>query len=473
MRSARRFLAHLRGWGGLSFAFNLFHVGAAPRRRGTINTLESAVKTFLRTFVAASLATVLSAPAFGCVPTLPSVDNISVSLLASVNDEIQRREFVEISDDLATSLGISPGDIDSDEEAPNPQIRVRIQSTPAGSGVTSNNAIFTVVGINATGPGTDLRIWVYGRKTGTDKDAGQFKLFAKSDGSVYATPDTTPADGILDDILVRAFSVPVSSRAFTNTSNVTTTTTYYCEPAASQSYLEKAVREADDTVVAFAPHGGNIETGTSPQAYTFASTLETLSGTPVNVWNLEGKWGNNQTFERWHATSTSIDIASYPGLTALLPAGGQFERAVSFHGFSGTSSAQACSSGPHAPNPRLLYQVIIGGGAVRNLKCAIAKSLDDAMVAAGRTDDIGIAIRDGAGNINIPDNCGRNVSQSGLDGTHDDNIVNRLASEGGIQLEQSKVLRDDATLANLMATAAADGFADFMADDATDYCSGL
>jgi phage replication-related protein YjqB (UPF0714/DUF867 family) len=395
--------------------------------------------------VAASLATVLSAPAFGCVPTLPSVDNISVSLLAWVNDDITRREFAQISDDLATSLGISAGDIDADPEAPNPQIRVRIQSTPAGSGITSNNAIFTVVGINATPPGTDLRIWVYGQKSGSDKNSGQFKLFTTAAGTpVYATPDSAPNDGILDNILVRAFSVPVSSSAFTNT-----------------------------RVVAFAPHGGNIETGTSPQAYTFATTLESLNSTPVNVWNLEGKWGNNQTFERWHATSTSIDIASYPGLTGLLPAGGQFERAISFHGFSGNTSLAACSSGPHAPNPRLLYQVIIGGGAVRNLKCAIAKSLDDAMVAAGRTDDIGIAIRDGAGNINIPDNCGRNVSQSGLDGTHDDNIVNRLASEGGIQLEQSKVLRDDATLANLMATAAADGFADFMADDATDYCSGL
>lgn len=432
------------------------------------------MKTFLRTFVAACLATVSSAPAFACIPTLSSVDNVSVSFLASVNDEIQRREFAEISDDLATSLGIAPGDIDSDEEAPNPQIRVRIQSTPAGSGVTGNNAIFTVVGITATGPGTDLRIWVYGQKNASDKDSGQFKLFATAAGNpVYATPDTTPADGILDDILVRAFTVPVSSSAFTNTSNVTTTTTYYCEPASGQSYLEKAAREADDRVVAFAPHGGNIETGTSPQAYTFATTLESLAGFPVNVWNLEGKWGNNQTFERWHATSTSIDIASYPGLTGLLPAGGQFERAISFHGFSGTSGAQACSSGPHAPTPRLLYQVIVGGGAERNLKCAIAKSLDAAMATAGRTDDIGIAIRDGAGNLNIPDNCGRNVSQSGLDGTHDDNIVNRLASEGGIQLEQSKVLREDSTLANLVATAAADGFADFMADSVTNYCLGL
>ncbi len=172
-------------------------------------------------------------------------------------------------------------------------------------------------------------------------------------------------------------------------------------------------------------------------------------------------------------TSTSIDVASYPGLTGLLPGDGDFDRAVSFHGFGGTSSTVACTSGPTSPTPSYLYQIILGGGAERNLKCAIAKSVDAALVAASRPDVIGIAIRDSAGNINIPDACGRNVATGGLDGTHADNIVNRLAAYGGIQLEQSKVLREDATLPNLVADAVADGFADYAADSVTNYCSGL
>ncbi len=170
------------------------------------------MKNILRSLLGLSLAAALAGPAFAiCTPTISSVDGISVTLLSADPDEIHRREFAEISDTLATLLGISAGDVDADDEAPNPQIRVRIESTPAGSGITSNNAVFTVVAIR-----TDAakRLWVYSQTGAGDKDAGQFKLFAKTDGSVYATPDSEP-DGLLDNILVRAFTVPVASSAFT------------------------------------------------------------------------------------------------------------------------------------------------------------------------------------------------------------------------------------------------------------------
>jgi len=413
----------------------------------------------------------IAAPSYSaCTPTLASVDDISVSLMTASGDEIHRREFAEISDDLASALGISAGDIDADDEAPNPQIRLRMQSSPASSGIESNNAVFTVVAIRNTTDTTN-RLWVYESQTGTDKDSGEFKLFALSNGSILSTSDSN-ADDILDDIVLRAFGVPVSSSAVTDSSASTTTTTFYCEPSSSKSYLEKVTDEGDDQVVVLAPHGGNIETETSEQAYAFAAELENLNLVPVNVWNLEGKWGNNQTFERWHITATSLDSASYPGLNDLLPADGDFDYAVAFHGFGGSSSTQTCTNNPSAPKS-LTYQIILGGGATRNLKCAMAQAIDDALVTASRTDAIGISIRDDVGNIEIPDSCGRYVTQSGLSGTHADNIVNRVAENGGIQLEQSKTLRSDATLPNLVAEAVAAGLADFMADNTTNYCSGL
>lgn len=425
-----------------------------------------------RLFLALFLASSLSAPAFAqCTPTLSSVDGVLVSIMSPVADEITRREFAEVSDDLAADLGIAAIDIDADPEAPNPQIRVRIQSSPVGSNITSNNAVFTVTAIRET-DGTDRRIWIYDQNSGSDKDSGEFKVFATSTGSLYAHADAN-ADGIVDNVTLRAYTIPVSKTTFIDNSG-TTATTHYCEPASSQSYLEIANRKTDDQVIVLAPHGGNIETGTSLQVNRFAAELPAINSTPVNIWNVEGKWGNNQTFERWHITSTSLDTASYPGLANLLPIDGTFDYAISFHGFGGSSSAQTCSSGPNAPTPRLLYQIILGGGAPRNLKCAIAKAIDDEMVAAGRTDDIGIAIRDDAeGNLSIADNCGRHVTQTGLSGTHEDNIVNRLAPTGGIQLEQSKTLRDDATLRNLVADGVAEGLADYMADDTVSYCSGI
>jgi phage replication-related protein YjqB (UPF0714/DUF867 family) len=419
--------------------------------------------------LASALCPGVAAPAFAaCVPTLSSADNVSISFLAADSDEIHNREFAEISDDLATALGIAAGDVDADDEAPNPQIRVRVQSAPGTSGVASSNAIFTVVAIVTT-PDTANRLWVHEQAAANDKESGEFKLLGiNSTGGVYDALDTTPADGILDAVVARAFTVPVSSSAFTNSSGTTTTTTYYCEPSTSMSYLEKAAREADDRIVALAPHGGNIEAPTSSQANRFATKLESLNATPVNVWNLEGKWGGEQTFQRWHVTATSIDVASYPGLAGLLPGDGDFDRAVAFHGFKGTTSLTACSSGPAAGTPSYLYQIILGGGAERNLKCAIAQSIKAASTA------IAIDIRDEAeGDMDVADACGRVVTITDYGGTHEDNIVNRLAAQGGIQLEQSKVLRDDLVLPNLVADAVAGGFADYAADDTTDYCSGL
>lgn len=450
----------------------VFHSLAAHRRQ-LLKTLNGAVmKNIHRALLSVVFTALAASPSaadpivFPCGLASSDWDDVALTVLPlDLNlTQIQRREFVEISEGLAAALGIGAADLHGDNQ-PNPQIRLRTQSSPANSGIENNNSVFTVRGIR---PGSGNRVYVHRRLNGTDRHAGQFKILATTGTSTFPATDAN-LDGRVDDVILKAYPVPVSKSFFTSSAGVTTTT-FNCEPSGSKSYVEIAIRRDDDRVVAIAPHGGNIETSTSAQAMRFASTLESLDSTPVNVWNLEGKWGDNQTFVRWHITAPNYDIASYPGLVQLLPADGTFDRAVAFHGFGGTEGAQACPGQADRP----LFQVILGGGAPRNLKCAVARSINAAATAAERDGEIGIALRDNGGNIDIEDNCGRAVNPpAGLDGLAAANIVNRLASLGGIQLEQSSELRGDATLAEVVADGAADGFRDFAANSLFNYCAGL
>ncbi len=235
-------------------------------------------------------------------------------------DETHNREFAQISDDLAAALGIAAGDVDSlDPEAPNPQIRVRIQSAPVGSGVTSSNAVFTVVAIVDSPLETANRLWVHAQRVpGSTRNPGGSSCSASTPPAAYAALDTTPNDGYLDAVVARAFTVPVSSSAFTNT-----------ERRHDDDHLLLRAVHLDALPREGGPRSRRPDRGalspwrqhrgpTSTQAQRFATTLESLNSTPVNVWNLEGKWGGEQTFQRWHVTATSIDVASYPGLTGLL-----------------------------------------------------------------------------------------------------------------------------------------------------------
>ncbi len=404
-----------------------------------------------------------------CVP--PAVSNIGLSLMLSnsiPNDNpTWRREFVMISDDLADALGIEAGDIEDEEvDEPNPQIRVRIQSAPAASGITNNSAVFTVVGIN---PDNSKKIWVYRQDAALDKDSGEYKLLGTSgNGSVYAAEDEDAPLGVLDEVVVRADRIPVSRTTFTSAYGFQTVTNHYRDPSASQRYSETAVARFSDRMLVMAPHGGDIETDTSTQANDFAAALQLRDGTLANVWNVEGRWGSSQTFARWHITATSIDVASYPGLANLIPndADDKFDWAVAFHGFS-DDEVDCPGTDDHPP----FYQIVLGGSAARELKCAIAQSIYEALDGILRAEAIAIDIR-GGGNIDIPDACGRYVSIDGDSGPDGDNIVNRLAANGGIQLEQSKALRDDEELRDLVAAAVADGLVDYEADP-DGYCAAF
>jgi phage replication-related protein YjqB (UPF0714/DUF867 family) len=152
-------------------------------------------------------------------------------------------------------------------------------------------------------------------------------------------------------------------------------------------------------LIVLAPHGGDIERHTDDQAELVAAH------TARSSWRGKGWRPDGGALERWHITSTDIDIASFPLLRSL--GRRRFRHAVAFHGFGGSG-------------------VVIGGRAADDIKHAVCRAIDDALLGTG------IDVR-----IAGPDDP--------LGGDDAANIVNRLTigRRGGIQIEQDEVVRTD------------------------------
>lgn len=401
----------------------------------------------------------------------PQPNPVGLPALPDPDDEIVRREHAYVSTAIAAQIGISPHDAAGDRTVnpnwrrPNPQIRVII-TTPATfsnfhrrrNGVNEfrnrrSSAVFTVVGVIDD---TRERIWVYEQEATADNDSGEYKLFA-ADGAtstgtrIVRVQNLTDgnADGALDNVVARIYAVPVSSSVDTDTvpnPDVPTTATPFCEPDANGSLTESSIRTGDAEIALLIPHGGDIETGTSDQVAPFVNTLQAEHSIAANIWDVQGVWSDNQTSKRWHITSTNTDVESWPALEAMLAhddfsAAGEFQHAVSFHGFTGTN-----------------LDVIVGGDAERPVKCLIVQRIQEEVesLAAYDGDEIAFVIHDqAAGLIDVEDGNGRTVTRRDLEGTADENIVNRLSAAGGVQIEQSKALRDNAELRTAVAEGAA------------------
>lgn len=458
--------------------------------------MKHRIQNFAWALALAGVMTVFSAPASAqqCTPT-GGVTSVGVSLidqpfayedlepalsageiadlpaLPGVDDEIVRREHAYISTALAAQIGIAPHDaggtdtVNPDWDRPNPQIRVWIEDPATfsnfkerknGSNVfraRSSSAVFTVVGVIDD---TRSRIWVYGQEDDTDKDSGEYKLFAEDTASstgvreprVHAFTDAD-ADGLLDDATARVFRRPMSRRETTpNGASTPTLEQFYCEPDANGKLEEFTVNRNDNRIALLVPHGGAIETKTSDQIAPFRGVLEAAPyNVPVNYWEVQGTWSDDQTSSRWHITSTSIHESSFPGLEAILPVtpfatGRPFRHALSFHGFSGSQN-----------------DVIVGGDAPLNTKCLIVTRIKDRLAAVTPTAldrrTIAFVLHDADGVHDIAGLNNRTVARRDLSGLSDDNIVNRLSADGGIQLEQSKAVRDSQTLREAVAQGAA------------------
>ena len=153
-------------------------------------------------------------------------------------------------------------------------------------------------------------------------------------------------------------------------------------------------------LIAIAPHGGDIELKTDLQAERVRSRL---GAARASAWRCKGWGGRRGPRERWHITSTDIDVASFPRLASIASRG--FAHAVAFHGLLAEG------------------EVLIGGRAAAALKEEIRCAVE------GATAGSGITVR-----------LAR--SGDGSNGNSRRNIVNRLGASG-VQIEQSPAARAD------------------------------
>jgi phage replication-related protein YjqB (UPF0714/DUF867 family) len=465
----------------------------------------------------ATFALIATTPVFAvCTPVLAPVEDIQVSLidepfayasyvpaltpqqiaqlpdLPDYDDDTVRKEHAYISTTLATDLGLAA--VQAEWNAPNPQIRVRI-ATPSTisnfwkkqSGALKyrdreSSAVFTVVGVIND---ADRRLWVYEQEAATDTSAGEYKLFA-ADTGVLATgarvaaaasyPDAN-LDGRLDGVEAHAFRIAPSASTITPAGGSATTTEHFCELDTDGGYLtESSVEVADNRVLVMAPHGGIIEAGTGEQAEELVLELDVEHAIDANLWQVAGEWSDNQTSQRWHITATNLSEAGYPALDAVMPTtnfgAAPFRFAVAFHGFAATATSKC----PGASTATEFYQLILGGETLPANKCLVALSIREALDDAGQPEGkIAISIRnDDDPTQEVADTCGRTVTRTGLDGTAHDNVVNRLATDGGFQLEQSANLRADVALRTAVAHGVAQALDEILTNTApADPCALL
>lgn len=175
-------------------------------------------------------------------------------------------------------------------------------------------------------------------------------------------------------------------------------------------YVEHLADAGATSLVAIAPHGGWIEWGTDSQA---ERVRERLGAT---AWRGEGYWPGGGAFQRWHVTSTAVHPASYPALGEIADRG--FDRAVSFHGWTGD-------------------HVAVGGAAPRRLRASVR----DAIAAVVDCD------------VRLP-------AADEHDGDSPANVVNWLTDSGrdGVQIEQPWSVRSEARQA--VADAVSDVYAE-------------
>jgi phage replication-related protein YjqB (UPF0714/DUF867 family) len=185
--------------------------------------------------------------------------------------------------------------------------------------------------------------------------------------------------------------------------------------AQAKAYSEFIEHLTDDDhnseLVVIAPHGGNIEEHTDEQAEHVARKLPSDC---VSVWMCKGFKKGGGAFARWHITSTDISEESFPKLKKII--GRHFKYSIAFHGWDGEKNS-----------------ICIGGSVSYDLKQEIKTAIANAVSGSGIEVAIG-GDNDGGGDKICPLN---------FNGNDSNNIVNRLSTNGGIQIEQSEKARDD------------------------------
>ncbi|MGH1340309.1 MAG: poly-gamma-glutamate hydrolase family protein [Nannocystales bacterium] len=198
-------------------------------------------------------------------------------------------------------------------------------------------------------------------------------------------------------------------------------------PSSSQNKAESGFGECLDgawpdimnlpeNYVFLAPHGGEVEPGTDEQAIAAHGVLSQSS----YAWYSLGWRKAKGAYDHWHITSTDISRYSFPELDKIGPKANNlfngFTWAVAFHGMSAKAKD---------------YTIYVGG--TPDTECArihVRDALANLMAGEG-VNNVEVEITE---DVNTP-----------LKGASARNIVNWMSLNGqrGIQLEQTKDVRDD------------------------------
>ena len=240
-----------------------------------------------------------------------------------------------------------------------------------------------------------------GHQVRVRRDENEYALYTVSE-TRQETPDTiirmarvgrarlTPDAAEIPDEFAAIFDLQVAHPTYTDD-----------EAETNSEFVERLTDNGAHTgLVAIAPHGGAIERWTDQQAERVASRLAAKG---VSCWRCKGWRQDGGAFERWHITSPDIHEASFPLLDSIIHRG--FTHAVAFHGFSED-------------------YILVGGRAGDALKQEIQIAIRSAIVGSG----VEVIIATAEDNFN---------------GDNPNNIVNRLANDNGIQIEQSGAARDN------------------------------
>ena len=192
-----------------------------------------------------------------------------------------------------------------------------------------------------------------------------------------------------------------------------TVRTHRLEETDTGHYTELLYDDGEnDEVLVCAAHGGQVEPWTAEQAIDLAARLPNAS-----CWACVGVDDRRKPFEQWHPPSSDFSPDEYPLLGEIADRG--FETVVSFHGLGDD-------------------RVLVGGATDRETKRRVSDRLSRTVSAPVEP-----------------------VSSGPCAGVSPDNFVNWLARDGagGLQLEQSRAVRDDDREAVVAALAAlrADG----------------
>ena len=180
----------------------------------------------------------------------------------------------------------------------------------------------------------------------------------------------------------------------------------------SGELVETTMLRPGAEVAVVAPHGGFIERATDTQARRVSTDERLLA----SVWICRGRAGD--AFRRWHITSDDVSEQSFPGLQALLAI--RHDYAVSFHGFDAHDG----------------LDVIVGGRVDHTIKERVQQQLEPRLSSLlGRPAAVLLATS----------------TSDPFPGLALDNVVNRLAQSGGLQIEQAAVVRSTLAAPELIA----------------------